>query len=152
MVRALAVLLLTAPLGPLGVVAYVDGPELGFDNPLNEPSGSLTLGGIPEACSAGRGYEFTILLSRTGVSRGGFQLEARFASGQQRGRQAGSLEPIDERVEVVEGNAGRVHYAQHTESGSLSSSEDSMRWTVRWGGSAELGFTRGIPRCRQRIE
>jgi len=99
-----------------------------FDQPLNAPGGALTLGGIPEAYVPGERYRVTVRLARAGVRRGGFQVSARFADG----RQAGSFEPIDDRVTVVWEDSTAVAYAQHTLAGTRLAGADTARWFVLW--------------------
>src|SRR5919109_4985227 len=74
-----------------------------IDNPLNAPGGSVTITGVPPADAAGQTYRITVTLMRDGMRRGGFEISARFASGRQRGRQAGAWQPTDARTQLIPG-------------------------------------------------
>ncbi len=127
-------------------MAHVDGPPPAtaggfgddtchtchFDSDLNDSAGSLILEGIPEDYVPGVEYLIEILLARPEIARGGFEAAARFQGGPNAGRQAGSLESIDERVEVVTAEGRTVQYARQTEAGSLVESDGTARWSLRW--------------------
>ena len=129
-----------------GTRSYLDGPPTAhtggfgeptchrchFDQPLNDPGGSLRLLGVPEVYRAGARYTLTIDLARTGVQRGGFQVAARFAEGAHAGRQAGALAELDDRVKVVRDDSSAVQYTYHTEAGTALDTPHTMRWTVAW--------------------
>ena len=59
-------------------------------------------------------------------------MATRFAGGAKDGRQAGSLQPVDERVAVMQGEDGEIQYAHHSEVASLPSSRDEISWALRW--------------------
>ena len=103
-----------------------------FDLPMNAPGGSLTLGGVPEVYAAGARYLLSIQLTRPAMGRGGVQVAARFADGVQAGQQAGTLQPVDDRLEVVLDDSSAVAYAHHTKAGTLLAAPDTARWTVAW--------------------
>ena len=104
-----------------------------LDNPINAPGGSLRLDGMPAAFVPGRPYRITVTLSREQLRRGGFEIAARFASGRQRGRQAGTWQTLDDRVQLIPGEVDRaLTFVQHTLAGSRSSSTGSNTWTVEW--------------------
>src|SRR5712671_1121349 len=104
LVLALAVLAL-----PMAALAFKEGPYPnvtgGFgeqschlchlDNPINAPGGSVGLDGVPASFVPGRTYPITITISRDGLRRGGFEIAARFATGRQKGKQAGTWSPKD---------------------------------------------------------
>ena len=127
-------------------MAHVDGPPPAtaggfgddtchtchFDSDLNDSAGSLILAGIPEDYVPGVEYLIEILLARPEIARGGFEAAVRFQNGPDAGRQAGSLESIDERVEVVTAEDRTVQYARQTEAGSLVGADGTARWGVRW--------------------
>src|SRR5260370_39257599 len=87
----------------LGVSAFKEGPYPnvtgGFgeqschlchlDNRINAPGGAVTLDGIPPVFAPGLSYPITVTVKREGLRRGGVEIAARFASRQQKGRQAG---------------------------------------------------------------
>ncbi len=136
-------------IGPLPTgegIAYVDGPPVRsaggfgdetchkchFENDLNDPVGSLGLDGVPENYVSGEQYVIQIVIERPEIGRGGFQLAARFANGNRAGEQAGSLAPLDERVEVATEENTQVQYARQTLAGSLPGPEGTAGWSVRW--------------------
>jgi hypothetical protein len=134
------------------VSGYQDGPPPGstggfgesschechFDHALNDPQGALTILGFPESYEANNPYRVRILLKRPDLSRGGFQLSARFAGGPQRGHQAGSLQPVDGGVKVMEGN-DKVLYAHHSELIGDSFSGNEITWTLQWTAPSSSG-------------
>ena len=140
---ALAVAMFTTP---LIVSAYQDKPPPGntggfgesschqchFDRPLNDQEGSLNIHGLPEFYEPNSQYLIRITLKRPALRRGGFQLATRFTGGALGGRQAGSLQPVDERVAVMQGEDGEVQYAHHSGVASPPSSRDEITWTLRW--------------------
>lgn len=105
-----------------------------WENPLNEPSGRLTLDGIPGTYTPGEQYLITVTLARPGLSRAGFQLSAREdVMAMNAGHDAGLIEPADEAlVQTVQDDAKRVTYAEHTRLGSRLKMEGSQQWQVRW--------------------
>lgn len=103
-----------------------------FDNAPNDRAGSLRLSGLPRSYTPGESYVITILLSRPELRRGGFQLSARFASGAERGADAGQLRPADERTSLIASQDGRIHYAQHAQAGSKPAAPGAIAWQVEW--------------------
>ena len=99
-----------------------------FDGPLNDPTGTLTLGGIDDDLSAGKRYRLEVRLARPGLRRGGFQLAARFEDGQQ----AGGFETVDGRVAVVRADSSGVLYAHQNAAGTEASARDTLRWVIEW--------------------
>lgn len=99
-----------------------------FGGALNEPGGSLTIEGMPEVYRAGQSYRLMVQLTKPAMARGGFQLAARFADG----RQAGILEPVDDRVNVIQEDSSAVLYAQHTPKGTALTAPDTARWVFTW--------------------
>jgi hypothetical protein len=152
-VRCLLVVLPLLGLGsftPNGA-ANVDGPPTAttggfnentcrmchYDYELNDSAGSLQLDGIPDPYTPAQQYLITIRLAHPQLERGGFELAARFATGEQAGRQAGSLEAVDERVAVVNNNNPAIQYASHTRTGSSPEAKGTIRWSVRWRAPAD---------------
>ena len=110
--------------------AYAEGAPPGFSGGFKEDSchachfhaepnsggGRVTIEGVPAKFAAGERYTLTVMLTRAGMKRGGFQLAARFKDG---GAQAGTLAPgrsDAERVKVE--NPGGVQYAGQKLAGS----------------------------------
>lgn len=131
---------------PPVLLGSADGPEPGhtggfgestchschFENPIDEESGSLTLAGVPDLYSPGATYRLEITLERPGLERGGFQLAARYSTGELQGRQAGRFEKLDDRIELPQPGADQIQYVQHSTAGSSASAVDTLTWTVRW--------------------
>jgi len=104
-----------------------------LDNPVNAPGGAVTLEGVPAIYSAGGTYQLTVTISREGLRRGGFEIAARFASGKQRGRQAGTWTPIDNRVQLIPGAVDKVlTFVQHNLAGSRVPATGANKWTMEW--------------------
>jgi hypothetical protein len=132
---------------PLAASAFKEGPYPnvtgGFgeqschlchkDNPINAPGGSVTLDGVPPVFTAGQTYPITVTISREGLRRGGFEIAARFASGKQKGRQAGAWQPVDARVQLIPGAVDKVlTFVQHNLSGSRVAATGANTWTINW--------------------
>jgi len=141
------ILLLVFLAAPAAVLAFKEGPYPnvtgGFgerschlchlDNPINAPGGEMRLEGVPSRYTAGETYELTVTIAREGLRRGGFEIAARFASGQQRGRQAGAWKPLDGRVQLIPGAVDkRLTFVQHNLAGSRVPSTGANRWTIQW--------------------
>ena len=154
----LAIVLISLPLAAL---AFKEGPYPnvtgGFgeqschlchlDNPINAPGGSLTIEGVPKLFMPGDTYAITVTISRDGLRRGGFEIGARFASGKQKGRQAGAWRLLDDRVQLIPGavdhvvtpgaqppvsqGAGLV-FVQHNLAGSRAAVRGKNSWTIDW--------------------
>jgi hypothetical protein len=104
-----------------------------WENPLNEPAGRLMLDGIPETYTPGEQYLITVTLARPGIGRAGFQLSAREdAMAMNAGSDAGVLAPIDESLQIVQNDAKRVTYIQHTRKGTTPSEPDVKKWRLQW--------------------
>ncbi len=90
---ALTAALLVA--APVPEAAYLEGPPPAhsggfggdtchachFENDLDAPGGSLTLGGVPDTFDPSATYRITVSLERPGMGRAGFQLAARVMKG-----------------------------------------------------------------------
>jgi hypothetical protein len=135
-----------------GAASYAEGPPTGhtggfneptcqachFDNPLDEPSGSLALRGVSGSYEPGETYRIAIELVRPGMQRAGFQVALRYAEGARRGEMAGVLSSADGRSAVVASPQG-VRYAQQTATGTGLAAPDTATWTVVWRAPAEGG-------------
>ncbi len=132
---------------PLAASAFKEGPYPnvtgGFgeqschlchlDNPINAPGGSVTLDGVPVSFVPGQTYPITVTISRDGLRRGGFEIAARFASGKQKGRQAGTWAPKDTRVQLIPGAVDKaLSFVQHNLAGSRVPQRGSNTWTIDW--------------------
>src|SRR5262245_2409999 len=140
----LALFLMAAPLAAL---AFKEGPYPnvagGFgeqschlchlDNPINDAAGSVEVSGLPAVFAAGQVYRVTITLRREDLRRGGFEIAARFASGRQRGRQAGSWRVTDGRAQLIPGAVDKaLTFVQHNLAGSRTATPGVSTWTVEW--------------------
>jgi hypothetical protein len=104
-----------------------------WENPLNEPSGRLTLEGIPETYTPGEQYLITVRVARPDLGRGGFQLSAREDSlAMNAGANAGTLAPADQFTQTVQDDARRVTYAQHTRAAATAATPGAATWRVQW--------------------
>ncbi len=99
---------------------HVGGPE--------QPSGTVSLGGVPERYRPGEAYSLELVLADTAAHAGGFQIAARVAHGPNAGKQAGALCAVDARVVIAADSASGVQYASH----SLAAPADSLRWRLTW--------------------
>jgi len=132
---------------PLAASAFKEGPYPnvtgGFgeqschlchlDNPVNAPGGSVEVTGVPAAYVAGQTYAIGVKVMREGLRRGGFEIAARFASGKQKGRQAGSWKIDDGRAQLIPGAVDRaLTFVQHNLAGSRTSKEGTNAWTIEW--------------------
>ncbi|HET7273981.1 MAG TPA: choice-of-anchor V domain-containing protein [Longimicrobiaceae bacterium] len=128
------------------LAAYLDGPPPahtgGFGEPtcgachfgsdLNDGEGVLAIAGVPGTYTPGQRYLLTITLGRAAMERGGFELSARFADGDNAGAQAGALSSRGERVEITSDGEPAVEYAHHTEAGVALAAPDTARWKLEW--------------------
>jgi hypothetical protein len=142
---------LFAALAAPAVLAFRDGPPVrvtggfGEDNcsvchagqPLDEPAGRLTLGGLPARITPGKTYALTLELARPGLKAAGFQLAIRDVDD---GTQAGRLEAADsnrDRIAVFDSRG--IQFAQHIAPGILQGSEAAVHWLLTWTAPAEPG-------------
>ena len=101
--------------------------ECHFDGP-SQPTGSVSLGGLPERYRPGAVYRLDVTIRDTSARAGGFQLAARVAAGPHGGTQAGTLCATDARVAVVTDTASGVQYASH----AGAAGADSLQWQLAW--------------------
>jgi hypothetical protein len=130
---------------PFGVLAFKEGPYPNvtggfgdqtchvchFDNALNTKGGALAVV-APRSYETGRTYTITVKLNHADMDRGGFEISARFASGRERGQQAGTWRATDGRVQLVPSADGRLQFAQHTLAGSRLRTAGEQSWTIEW--------------------
>jgi hypothetical protein len=142
---------LFAALAAPAVLAFRDGPPVrvtggfGEDNcsvchagqPLDEPAGRLTLGGLPARLTPGTTYALTLELARPGLKAAGFQLAIRDVDD---GTQAGRLEAAGtarDRVAVIDSRG--VQFAQQTAPEIQPGMADAVRWPLTWTAPARPG-------------
>jgi hypothetical protein len=141
-------------LAPLSLVAFREGPlpnmtggfgepnchSCHFGNDLNDPGGRLTLAGVPTAYTPGRTYEITVGLKRKELVRGGFELAARYASGERHGQQAGTWRIEGPRLQTVASKSGpELVFVQHTTEGTVAVPPGALIWTVQWTAPEKSG-------------
>lgn len=97
-------------------------------NPLNDPSGRLTLAGVPPSYTSGQRYLITVTVAHPQLVRAGFQVAARFETGDN----AGTFRPVDDRTEAVPDDAGLITYLQHTATGTEVPAPGTGQWTFEW--------------------
>lgn len=126
--------------------AYLDRPPLAHTGGFGEPTcaachfdgasppgeRSLAISGIPATYSARSSYIFSLRLSDPNMTVGGFQLAARFASGEGRGQQAGTLTAMDGRSRVITEPDSGIQYAQHAIAEGAADRGGKASWTMRW--------------------
>jgi len=104
-----------------------------LDNPVNAPGGTLEVSGVPPTYAAGEKYTITVRIAREDVRRAGFEIAARFASGKQRGRQAGAWRVVDARAQLIPGAVDKaLTFVQHNLAGSRAQTPGANVWTVEW--------------------
>src|SRR5437764_7152208 len=104
-----------------------------LDNPVNAPGGSVELSGVPPRYVAGDTYPITVTISREGLRRGGFEIAARYASGRQRGKQAGTWRVPDARAQLIPGAVDKaLTFVQHNLAGSRAAAAGANSWTIEW--------------------
>jgi hypothetical protein len=94
----------------------------------NDAAGTLKILGVPARYVPGRSYDLEILLERTGMKVGGFQLAARLETGAQAGRLDIAAVDTARAGILVEGG---VRYAQHRH-GGITAAAGAIAWSVVW--------------------
>ena len=127
----------TSPTGSAHAVAPPPGHTGGFGEPtclichqgapINLPGGEVSVRGLPDAYRPGEAYTLTVVLESEEMGAAGFQLSARHADGSQ----AGSFQPVDDRVAVTRGPGG-VGYAHQTDDGSHTPDPVRVSWSLAW--------------------
>lgn len=102
------------------------------DAPLNDPSGTLTVTGLPAHYAPDRTYVVLVELERTGLRRAGFQLSLRLADG----TQAGAVAPFDASRTAVTLGGTDVAYAHQTDGGTEVRGGRAV-WRVSWRAPAD---------------
>ena len=81
----------------------------------------------------GKTYPITVSLEREEMKRGGFEMSARFGSGEQKGKQAGSWRSLDARVQVSASQIDpSLQFVQHTTAGTLAPARGANKWIIEW--------------------
>jgi hypothetical protein len=132
LVCAAPVVLLASANGPVpartGGFGEMTCHQCHSNNPLNDPSGTVTLSGVPESYTSGKPYVITIAVAHPQLVRAGFQLSARFETGEN----AGTLRPLDELTEAVPDDGDRITYIQHTAMGASVPTPGLGTWAFEW--------------------
>jgi hypothetical protein len=147
MLRILILLALFLISLPFAAFAFKEGPYPnvtgGFgeqschlchlDNDVNAPGGRLDVAGVPPTYVAGETYQIAVMLSRSGMRRGGFEIAARFTNGKQKGKQAGTWRVTNDRMQLIPGAADpSLTFVQHNLAGSRVVSTGTNSWTLDW--------------------
>jgi hypothetical protein len=90
---------------------------------------------VPDRWIAGEEYELAVELARADLTLAGFELSARFATGPDRGGQAGAFHLLGENAAVTEQNG--IHYVHHTLAGTIPATPGRARWRIEWAAPAE---------------
>jgi hypothetical protein len=146
--RILAPIALCVVALPVVSLAYREGPlpnmtggfgdpncsTCHFGSPLNAPGGRLLLSGVPASYVAGRTYPLIVTLRKKGLERGGFEIAARFASGPQKGKQAGAWTiSKDGLLQTINGQQDpTLVFVQHTTAGTAAKTTGTISWTLEW--------------------
>ena len=132
---------------PFALTAYKEGPfpnmtggfgdrtchSCHFDNPVNAPGGTLTVTGVPSTYAVGQTYAITVTLARQGMTRGGFEIAARFAGGRAKAKQAGAWRLLDQRAQLIPSQIDpSLRFVQHTLAGSKAMNPGVNAWTIDW--------------------
>jgi hypothetical protein len=104
--------------------------ECHWENPLNDPPGSLTLSGIPPTYAPGEAYTITVSVAHPDTKQAGFQLSARFEGGRNAGTTAGQLRSTDPLTRMV--NEKGIAYIGQTAEGAKAVSGQAGHWTFEW--------------------
>jgi hypothetical protein len=139
----------------VATLAYIDGPppahtggfgeptchECHSSEPLNDAGGILRLDSLPSGgYTPGRVYRLQLLLTRPAMARGGFELSVRAADSSGGAKQAGALEPDDDRAKLAAAaTPGPVQYLEHSRKGTDLAAPDTNRWWFRWRAPAAPG-------------
>jgi hypothetical protein len=131
---------------PVPAHAFGDGPpvsrtggfgeqncrECHWENPLNDGGARVELHGIPQILSPDSAYRLSVQLRHPAMKIAGFQISARFESGANRGKQAGSFRVLDDRAQVQRNDTIGVSYVGHTRKGTVLSAPGVALWTFEW--------------------
>ena len=97
--------------------------------PLNAPGATLRIEGAPAFWQSDSTYRLTVIMTRDSLTRGGFEIAARF---QQGGAAAGALRPFDSLLTTVtRDSVTGIPYLHHTRRGTRIAAGQG-RWVVLW--------------------
>jgi hypothetical protein len=107
-----------------------------FDNPEERgpdtDERALLLLGLPDHYEPGRAYALSIELRHPDLRRAGFELSARFATGEAEARDAGVLAALGARTATTRFGTPAISYVHHTDSGTRVEEPGSARWEFEW--------------------
>jgi hypothetical protein len=109
-----------------------------FENP-NVGPGSVTIQGNPAVYEPGQSYTLSVTV-RQAVQRFGFQMTV-IDSG---GNRAGTLEPLGPETQInSQTGLGGRQYIQHTQQGTVPTTQGQRVWQIRWiAPSTDIGTVR----------
>jgi hypothetical protein len=107
-----------------------------FDNPEERgpdtAERALLLLGLPERYEPGQAYVLSIELRHPDLRRAGFELAARFATGDAAARDAGLLSSMGSRTATTRFGTPAISYIHHTDGGTRVEEPGSARWEFEW--------------------
>jgi len=110
-------------------------------NDVNAFGGSVQLAGVPARYVAGEAYVLTVVLQAEETSIAGFQISARHVDGAERGRNAGRLAPLDDRV--ARSDSASISYLHQSREGAETSNPNGAVWSFAWtapSGGGDVAF------------
>jgi hypothetical protein len=110
-----------------------------FDGAVNDSAGSITLEGLPPTFSPGVTYALTLTVKHPALKLAGFELAARFATGADSAKQAGSFRTTGGRDSVSVEASSNVQYVHHLRAGTTPVAPGTGRWTFSWTAPASRG-------------
>jgi hypothetical protein len=114
-----------------------------FDRELNESGGTLALEGLPpEGYRPGERYELTLHLGHPELRLGGFQLTVRYAEGERKGEQAGTLIAGEGQDVTTPARTG-IAYLGHRHDGTEPTAPGARTWVFHWEAPGASGKAEG---------
>jgi hypothetical protein len=104
--------------------------ECHWENPINDPPGSLTFSGVPPTYTPGEAYTITVSVAHAESKRAGFELSARADGQPATSATAGQLRATDPLTRVVDEKG--IAYISQSDVGSKAVTGDTARWTFEW--------------------
>lgn len=107
-------------------------------NSVNDGQATFQLLDVPSSYTPGQTYTIRVSLTRTGLSRFGFQLVAL----DQNGANVGTLATNDANTQLIAADpgswAGR-NYIEHTRAGTTATAANQSIWAIKWTAPATRG-------------
>ncbi len=119
------------PAGRTGGFGEPTCTECHIGNDVNAFGGRVRIEGVGDRYAPGESHVLTVVMDADETVLAGFQLSARFQSGEEVGQPAGTLRSVDDRTGVIRSETGQP-YAQHTPAGTAVATSYGSSWTVEW--------------------